>query len=91
MSACASFAEIKDLNTACETCGLLQGVPILSRHGGQAVIGVSSFNGPITRFSSKGQPADSVKDSLTDARLEAEVLSLDLDDFHAVSEIRRQV
>jgi hypothetical protein len=28
---------------------------------------------------------------LTDARLEAEVLSLDLDDFHAVSEIRRQV
>jgi hypothetical protein len=85
------LAEIKDLNAACETCGLLQGVPISSRHGAQVVIGVSSFKGPITRFSSNGQPTDPVKDSLTDTRVEAEFESLDLDDFHAVSEIRRQV
>ena len=85
-----SFAEIKDLNAACETCGLLQGVPILSRHRSQTVIGVSSFNGPVTRFSSK-EPTDPVKDSLTDARLETEVVSLDLNDLHAVSEIRCQV
>ena len=84
------LAEIKDLNAACETCGLLQGVPILSRHRSQTVIGVSSFNGPVTRFSSK-EPTDPVKDSLTDARLETEVVSLDLNDLHAVSEIRCQV
>jgi len=85
------LGDIKDLNAAFETCGLLQGVPISSRHGAQVVIGVSSFKGPITRFSSNGQPTDPVKDSLTDTRVEAEFESLDLDDFHAVSEIRRQV
>ena len=82
------LAEIKDLNAACETCGLLQGVPISSRHGGQEGIG-GSFKG--SRFSSKGQPTYPVKDSLTDARLEAYFVSLNLDDFHAASEIRRQV
>ena len=90
MSACASLPKLQTLTPRAKHAGM-QGVATSSRHRGQTVIGVSSFKDPISMFSSNCQPTNPVKDSLTDARLEVEVVSLDLDNFHAVSEIRRQV
>jgi hypothetical protein len=61
----------------------------LERREGHAVIW-ETFKGP--RVSSTVQPMDDVPDDRgTEARLEANLESLDLDDSRAVSEIRRQV